>query len=104
MTMLSTAETVMRPAATALDTWFVADPALVGGPHRDALVQERAAIGAEIGRVVARMDDDDIDADLLDDLTEQVAGLLGRAEELRLALALADRAGSDTWLLAVDLD
>ncbi|WP_375387915.1 hypothetical protein [uncultured Amnibacterium sp.] len=104
MTMLRTAETVMRPASAALDTWFAEDRAPASGPHREALAAERLTIGAAINRLVARMDDDDIDADLLDDLTEDVAGLLGRAEELRLALALADRAAGDTWLVAVDLD
>ena len=104
MTMLSTAETVMRPASAALDSWFLEDRAPTSGPHRDLLAAERSEIDAAIHRVVARMDDDDIDAEDLDDLTEEVAGLLGRAEELRLALALADRAAGDTWLVAVDFD
>ena len=102
--MLSTAETVMRPASTALDTWFSEDRGPSAGPRRDAIGAERVEIGAAINRLVARMDDDDIDADLLDDLTEEVADLLGRAEELRLAQALADRAGADTWLVSIDLD
>lgn len=102
--MLSTAETVMRPASTALDTWFTADGGPSAGPRRDAIGAERIEIGAAIHRLVARMDDEDIDADLLDDLTEEVADLLGRAEELRLAQALADRAGADSWLVSIDLD
>jgi hypothetical protein len=92
----------MRPASAALDTWFAADRAPASGPHRDALAAERTEIAASINRLVAGMDDQDIDADGLDDLTEDVAGLLGRAEELRLALALADRAAGDTWLVSID--
>lgn len=104
MTILSPTETVMRPASDALTSWFAADRAPAAGPHRVALEGEQTEIAAAITALVARMDDERVDPDLLDDLTEETATLLGRAEEIRLALALADRAAADTWLLTLDLD
>ena len=104
MTILSPTETVMRPASDALTTWFAFDRPAAGGAHRDALELEQAEIAAAITTLVARMDDAAIDPEGLDDLTEETAALLGRAEEIRLALALADRAAADTWVVRLDLD
>jgi hypothetical protein len=104
MTILSPTETVMRPASDALTTWFAADRVPPAGPRRAALVAEQTEIAGAITALVARMDDEDLDPDLLDDLTEETAALLGRAEEIRLALALADRAAADTCMISLDLD
>jgi hypothetical protein len=104
MTMLSTTETVMRSASDALTTWFALDRTPPSGTKRGVLEAEQTTIATAITALVARMDDDDVDAELLDDLTEQTAALLGRAEEIRLALALADRAAADTWVVSLDLD
>lgn len=103
MTMLSTTETVMRPAADALESWFPKPGAGLSSDGRHALVVEQARITAAIGRTVARMGVE-LDADALDDLTEETTALFARAEEIRLALALAARAADETWLLTLDLD
>jgi hypothetical protein len=104
MTMLRLAETEMRPAAVALDAWFPSRPAPAVSEQRAALEAERVEIAASINRLVALMDDDDLDPEALEALTEEVASLFGRAEELRLARALTDRAALDTWLVEVDFD
>ena len=91
MTIVSSIETVMQPASAALEAWFPATGAVSWDPARDALVAEQLRISGAIAGTVARMGTE-LDGDLLDDLTDEVAGLLARAEELRLALALADRA------------
>jgi hypothetical protein len=103
MTMLRLAETEMRPAAVALDAWFPSRPAPAVSEQRAALEAERVEIAASINRLVALMDDD-LEPEALEALTEEVASLFGRAEELRLARALTDRAALDTWLVEVDFD
>ena len=60
-------------------------------------------MAASISATVARMGVE-LDMDVLDELTEETTTLFARAEELRLALALASRAANDTWLAALDLD
>jgi hypothetical protein len=100
MTSLSPTETVMRPASAALAAWFPASDAPLG---RHALLDEQAAVSAAISATVARMGLE-LDVDTLDDLTEETAALLARAEEIRMALALAARAADETWLLSLDLD
>jgi hypothetical protein len=104
MPVLSIAETVTRPASVALDAWFPTSglgPA--GAARRAALVTEQLHVGAAIAEMVARMVVD-LDADRLDELTEETTTLFARAEELRLAVALASRAADDTWLAVLDLD
>lgn len=103
MTTLRTAETVMRPASAALEAWFPAPGAPMAGALRRTLVAEQAEVAAAIAATVASMGAEP-DADVLDDLTDEVATLLARAEEIRLALALAARAADETWLLTLDLD
>lgn len=103
MTLLSTAETVMRPASAALEAWFPGPGTTISGQHRDALLAEQADIAASISATVARMGTE-LDPDALDDLTEEATTLLARAEEIRFALALASRAADETWLLSIDLD
>jgi len=100
MTLLSTAETVMRPASAALESWFPAPGAAIG---RNGLLDEQAEVSAAITATVTRMGVE-LDPDALDDLTAETAALLARAEEIRLALALAARAANETWLVSVDLD
>ncbi|GAA4745352.1 hypothetical protein GCM10025783_16330 [Amnibacterium soli] len=90
MTFQSTTETVMQPASAALDSWWPAPGEAPWDASRDALVAEQHGISRAIAGTVARMGHE-LDADLLDDLTDEVAGLLARAEEIRLALALAAR-------------
>jgi hypothetical protein len=102
MTSRSTAETVMRPASAALESWFPAPGAGASGSHRESLVAEQLEIAGATSAVVARMGVE-LDADLLDDLTDEVAVLLARAEEIRLALALASRAADETWLMRLEL-
>jgi hypothetical protein len=41
----------------------------------------------------------ELDLDALDDLTDDTTALFARAEEIRLALAVAARAADETWLL-----
>lgn len=86
----STIETVMQPASEALETWWPAPGALTWDASRDALTAEQLEVSVAIADTVARMGVE-LDADLLDDLTDEVAGLLARAEQIRLALALAAR-------------
>jgi hypothetical protein len=103
MTALRTAETVMRPASAALEAWFPAPGAGTFGGRRQALTAEQTGIAASIASTVSRMGAE-ADLDLLDALTDEVASLLARAEEIRLALALAARASDETWLLNLELD
>jgi hypothetical protein len=104
MPVLSIAETVTRPASVALDAWFpTSGTVAVGHARRAALVTEQLQVGAAIAETVARMGVE-LDADRLDALTDETATLLARAEELRLALALAIRAGNDSWLATLELD
>ena len=100
MTLLSRTETVMRPASAALEAWFPTPGSALG---RNALIAEQAEVTAAIAATVARMGVE-LDADELDDLTDEVASLFARAEEIRMALALAARAADDTWLLTLDFD
>lgn len=100
MTLLSSTETVMRPASVALESWFPA-PGVASG--LTALVAEQAEVSAAISVMVARMGVE-LDSDALDDLTDETATLFARAEEIRMALALAARAADETWLLTLDLD
>ena len=86
----STIETVMQPASAALEAWWPAPGAVAWDASRDALTAEQLEISGAIAVTVARMGTE-LDADLLDDLTDEVADLLARAEEIRLALALAAR-------------
>ncbi|GAA2754092.1 hypothetical protein [Amnibacterium kyonggiense] len=102
MPVLSIAETVTRPASAALDTWFPSSITRAGA-RADALVAEQGRIAEAIAVTVARMGVE-LDPDRLDALTEETTALFARAEELRLALALAARAADDTWLVALDLD
>jgi hypothetical protein len=108
MTLLSTAETVMRPASAALEAWFPASVAEPSGAARAALVAEQAEVTAAIAGIVARMGAE-LDADALDDLTDETTALFARAEEIRLALAPAGLAADghpadEPWLLSLDLD
>jgi hypothetical protein len=103
MTILNPTETVMRPASAALEAWFPAPGAAMPGASRAALVDEQLAIATAITAIVARMGTEP-DVDVLDDLTEETTALFARAEEIRLALALAARAADQTWLLSLDLD
>lgn len=98
--MLSTAETVMRPAAAALDEWLPAT-----GPIAivDSLALEQRELARSITRLVGLMDDEGITGDQLDELTDEIAVLLMRAEEMRVAASLTDAAAEGTWTLAVDL-
>jgi hypothetical protein len=102
MAVLSIAETVTRPAAETLEAWFPA-PVAASSTQRDALIAEQHAVAAAIAATVARMGTEP-DLDLLDELTEETTVLFARAEEIRLALALAARAANDTWLASVDFD
>ena len=90
MTMQSTIETVMQPASAALEAWWPAQGAVSWDPSRDALTAEQLEVSGAIASTVARMGSE-LDADRLDGLTDEVTGLLARAEEIRLALALAAR-------------
>lgn len=101
MTLLSPTETVMRSASAALEAWFPAPRAGAFGAGRDALVAEQTAIAGAIAATVARMGVEE-DGDVLDALTEEATALLARAEEIRLALALAARAADETWLIDLD--
>lgn len=103
MPVLSIAETVTRPAAEALEAWFPAPSIGRAAERRDALVAEQRQVAAAIASTVAQMGIE-IDVDVLDELTDETTTLFARAEELRLALALASRAANDTWLAALDLD
>lgn len=100
MTLLSHTETVMRPASAALESWFPAPGVSFG---LTALITEQAEVSAAIAATVARMGVE-LDADALDELTEETATLFARAEEIRMALALAARAADETWLLTFDVD
>ena len=100
MTLLSTAETVMRPASAALEAWFPTHGATLG---RNALIDEQLEVTAAIAATVARMGVE-LDPDALDDLTDETTALFARAEEIRLALALAARAADDTWLVSLAID
>lgn len=100
MTLLRPTETVMRPASAALESWF---PAVGAGFGRKALVAEQVEVRLAIATMVARMGAE-LDTDALDDLTDETAALFARAEEIRLALALAARAADDTWLIDLELD
>lgn len=101
--MLSTADTVMRPASALLGEWLSEESDSVSGVRSDVLASERAALTAQIARSVSQMDDETIDGDALDALTDHIAGLLARMEELRLAQMLTSRAATDTWLASIDL-
>ncbi len=90
MPVQSVIETVMQPASAALEAWWPSPDAVHWDASRDALTAEQLLVGGAIASTVARMGAE-LDADLLDDLTDEVAGLLARAEEIRLALALAAR-------------
>ena len=103
MPVLSIAETVTRPAAVALHSWFPTSAVEVTGSRHDALVAERIEIGEAIAATITRMGVEQ-DADRLDELTEVTTALFAHAEEIRLALALATRAANDTWLASLDLD
>lgn len=103
MAVLSIAETVTRSASAALDVWFPAPSTGRAGTRRDALIAEQQRIAQAISATVGRMGVE-LDAERLDELTELTTELFARAEELRLALALAARAENDTWLATLDLD
>ncbi len=103
MPVLSIAETVTRPAAVALHSWFPTSAVEVTGSRHDALVAEQREIAAAIAITVTRMGVEP-DIDRLDELTESTTALFARAEEIRLALALATRAANDSWLASLDLD
>jgi len=103
MTTLSAVETEMRSAADALRAWFPEPGAALAGTSQDALADEQGAVTGALAAVVARMGSE-LDPDALDLLTDEAAALLARAEEIRLALALAARAADETWLLSLDLD
>lgn len=100
MSLLSPTETVMRPASAALESWFPSPGVAFG---LTALVAEQAEVSAAISATIARMGVE-LDADALDDLTDETAALFARAEEIRMALALAARAADETWLLTFELD
>ncbi|MGT2426734.1 hypothetical protein [Amnibacterium kyonggiense] len=102
MPVLSIAETLTRPASAALDTWFPSRAAR-SDDRSSALTAERDRIAEAIAATVAQMSVE-LDPDRLDALTDETTALFARAEELRLALALAARAADDTWLVALDLD
>ena len=103
MPVLSVAETITRPASVALATWFPAPSVGRAAERRDALVSEQQQVAAAISATVARMGAE-LDNEVLDELTDETTTLFARAEELRLAMALASRAATDTWLAALDLD
>jgi hypothetical protein len=103
MPVLSIAETVTRPAAAALHSWFPTSAVEPTGTRHDGLVAEQLATAAAIATTVTRMGAE-LDADRLDELTEETTALFARAEEIRLALALATRAANDSWLASLDLD
>jgi hypothetical protein len=103
MPVLSIAETVTRPASAALHSWFPTSLVEVTGSRHDALVAEQRTIATTISATVTRMGTE-LDPDVLDELTETTTALFARAEEIRLALALATRAANDTWLASLDLD
>ena len=103
MPVLSIAETVTRPASVALDAWFPTQSTGAAGARREALVLEQLQIAGAIAETVARMGTE-LDPDRLDELTDETTTLFARAEELRLALALASRAANDTWLATLDFD
>jgi hypothetical protein len=102
MPVLSIAETVTRPAAVALHSWFPTSAVELTGSRHDALVAEQLEVADAIATTVTRMGAE-LDADRLDELTEATTALFARAEEIRLALALATRAANDTWLADLDL-
>lgn len=99
MAMLTPAVTVMRPASALLGGWLPTRTAATV----DALEDEHVMLSAEIARSVSQMDDETLDGDALDTLTDHIAGLLARMEELRLAQMLTSRAATDTWLASFDL-
>lgn len=100
MSMTRTAETTTRPAAEALRSWRTASAR--GGSN--VLAMEQAVVMASVTERVARMDDSTLTPRALDVLTEEIAALLARAEELRLAEVLAARAEAETWAISLDLD
>lgn len=102
MPVLSIAETITRPASAALHSWFPTSAVEPTGSRHDALILEQREIADAIATTVTRMGIES-DADRLDELTEQTTALFARAEEIRLALALATRAANDTWLANLDL-
>ena len=103
MAVLSIAETVTRPAVVALRSWFPTPAVEATGSRHDALVAEQLEIAAAIATTVTQMGVEP-DDDRLDALTEATTALFARAEEIRLALALATRAANDSWLASLDLD
>ena len=97
--MLTPAVTLMRPASAMLGEWLPPRDGATVGAHAD----EHVMLSAEIARSVCQMDDETLDGEALDALTDHIAGLLARMEELRLAQMLTSRAATDTWLASIDL-
>lgn len=99
MTRIFAAETVSRPASEALERRFAADWIADGVDTAalDALALEQARINAAIADLVQRMDADVPSLVELDRITDRIAELLSRAEEVRIARAwaAARRAGDE---------
>lgn len=102
MAVVSIAETVTRPASATLRSWFPV-PSGSGDARGGALLAEEVDVAARIAETVSRMATEE-DPARLDVLTDEATVLFARAQELRLALALAARAEDDTWLVRLDLD
>ena len=103
------ADTQVRPAAEALQHRLCLDSTGPGTDtmELDTLAIQQAALHSRIAALVTLMDDRGVRGSDLDRLGDEIATLLGRAEELRIrrAQVAARRAGiADRWLDYLDLD